>query len=573
MFLRKNYSNKTGRTYLSIVQGYRDTDGKNKHKTIKSVGYLDVLEKEYADPIAHFIAVTQTMDEQRKTTNKIPLTLDMAKRLMPDDVHRKNCGYLVFSKIYHELGLARFLNNAGRHEKFKYNSESIMRLLVYSRLMYPGSKRDAFLNKDLFFDRFDFSLHDVYDGLSHFNKIAEDLQKHLHEQMIKQYDRKTDLIYYDVTNYYFETDTQDELRKRGYSKENRRDPIVQMGLMLDKSSLPVAYKIFPGNTHDSQTLMPMLTEIRKKFGANRIITVADKGLNSGDNIVYSIAAGNGYIFSKSVRGASADFKEWIIDESGYEAEKNGSKIKSKIVPDVVVEYTDSQEGKKKKKKKVKLEQKWVAFYSPKYAARAKHKREEVLAKARKMIANPAQYKSAVDFGAASYIKNLKTDKNTGEILNIEETLLIDCDKITEEEKYDGYYAIITSELDETAQRIAALYKELWHIEESFKITKSVFEARPVYVQTQEHINAHFLICFICLLIGRIAEIRLGKKYTVENIRESLKKVECTRLDENIWLLSHVDEITIRIKEVFDFDFGLKYLKQSEVKNYLARSKL
>jgi transposase len=201
--------------------------------------------------------------------------------------------------------------------------------------------------------------------------------------MIEQYDRKTDLIYYDVTNYYFETDIQDELRKRGCSKENRKDPIVQMGLMLDKESYPVSYKIFPGNTHDSQTLMPMLTDIRRKFGAKRVITVADKGLNSGDNIVYSVAAGNGYIFSKSVRGASAEFKSWILEESGYEVGEGGSKIKSKIVPDVIVEYSDSQEGKKKKKKKVKSEQKWLVFFSPKYASRAKHKRDEILAKALK----------------------------------------------------------------------------------------------------------------------------------------------------------------------------------------------
>jgi transposase len=152
-------------------------------------------------------------------------------------------------------------------------------------------------------------------------------------------------------------------------------------------------------------------------------------------------------------------------------------------------------------------------------------------------------------------------------------LLIDYDKIAEEEKYDGYYAIITSELDETAQRITALYKELWHIEESFKITKSVFEARPLYVQTEEHINEHFLICFVSLLIARIVEKRLGNKYSIENVKKSLAKVGCSKLEENIWIFDYADEITAHAKEVLGIDFGLKFMTQSEIKNNLARTKM
>jgi transposase len=281
----------------------------------------------------------------------------------------------------------------------------MMRLLVYTRLLWPSSKRASFHNKNQFFDKFDFTLDDIYDGLSHFDKISDALQQHLHEQVVEQYKRKTDLIYYDVTNYYFETEKQDDLRRNGCSKEKRKKPIVQMGLMMDKDGLPVAYKTFPGNTHDSQTLMPVLTEIKKKYKTKRIITVADKGLNSGDNIAFSTALGDGYIFSKSVRGASEDFKSWVLDESGYR-ELNGSyKLKSKIVPDAEVAVTVAQDGKKRKKKKIKLEQKWIAFYSDKYARRAKRKRSEVIAKAQAMIKSPSKYKGILDYGAAGYIKN------------------------------------------------------------------------------------------------------------------------------------------------------------------------
>jgi len=407
MFLRKNYSKKTGRTHLSIVQGYRGADGKNKHKTIKSVGYLDILEKEYADPIVHFTALAKSMDAERKQSKTETITLDMEEQLERGIEMRKNYGSIVFSKIYHELEIDRFLNNARRHEKFSFNTEAMMRLLLYTRLLWPSSKRASFQNKGQFFDKFDFTLDDIYDGLTHFDKISDALQQHLHEQVIEQYNRKTDLIYYDVTNYYFETDKQDDLRRNGCSKEKRKKPIVQMGLMMDKEGLPVAYKTFPGNTHDSQTLMPVLTEIKKKYKTKRIITVADKGLNSGDNITFSTALGDGYIFSKSVRGASDDFKSWVLDESGYQELGEIYKLKSKIVPNAEISVTIAQDGKKRKKKKIKLEQKWIAFYSDKYAKRAKKKRSEVIAKAQAMIKNPAKYKGILDYGAAGYIKNLK----------------------------------------------------------------------------------------------------------------------------------------------------------------------
>ena len=447
-----------------------------------------------------------------------------------------------------------------------------MRLLLYSRLLWPNSKRASFFSKEQFFDKFDFDLRDIYSALTHFDKIAEKLQQHLHEKVVEQYNRETDLIYYDVTNYYFETETQDELRRKGYSKEGRKSPIVQMGLMMDKESLPIAYKIFPGNTHDSQTLMPMLAQIKKKFKTKRIITVADKGLNSGDNIVFNATLGDGYIFSKSVRGASADFKEWVVNSSGYRNIGDEYKIKSKLVPDAEIKITVRQDGKKKKKKTVRVEQKWIAFYSEKYALRAKHKRWEVLAKAADMIKNPAKYKGVLDYGAAGYIKNLKVDKDSGEILTASDVLYLDHERIAEEEKLDGYYAIITSELDDSDEHIVSIYKGLWRIEESFKISKSVLNTRPIFLQTEKHINAHMLICFIALLIGRIIEKRLDGKYTIKKITETLQKVACSNISQNIWLFDHADDITDNLNAAFGTNFGLKNMTLQEIKNNLSLAK-
>jgi transposase len=317
--------------------------------------------------------------------------------------------------------------------------------------------------------------------------------------------------------------------------------------------------------------MPMLATLKKQFDVKRVVTVADKGLNSGDNIAFSITLGDGYIYSKSIRGASEDFKEWVLDESGYRKTET-SKIKSKLVPDAEIQVSVEQVGNKAKKKKIKVEQKWIVFYSEKYAVRAKYKREETITKALKMIANPSKYKSTFDYGAAGYIKNLKIDKATGEISNIKETLLLDLQKIKEEEQYDGYYAIITSELDDSDENIINTYKGLWRIEESFKITKSVFKSRPIFLHIPEHINAHFLICFLALLIGRLVEKRLGGKHSIAEITRTLNKVSCTHLEQNIWIFDYANDFTDEINTVFNTDFGKKAMKLHEIKSNLAYTK-
>ena len=247
MYLRKATNKKTGRTYLSIVHNYRDKNTKSTRAVIiKSIGYLDELEKEYDDPIGFFTLEAKRLDEQRIAENA-SITFTFAKNeLIPtNSVNRKNFGYAALSKIYHELQIDTFLKNRQRHSKEKYDANAIMKLLVYSRLLYPASKKKTYDNRDTFFEKFDFSLDDIYRCLSLFNKHSDDLQLWLHERIKKQYNRNTDLVYYDVTNYYFEIDEQDDMRKRGVSKEHRPDPIVQMGLFIDTDGIPITYKLFP----------------------------------------------------------------------------------------------------------------------------------------------------------------------------------------------------------------------------------------------------------------------------------------------------------------------------------------
>lgn len=573
MYLKQATRKKTGRTYLSIVHGYWDTAAKqSRTRTIQKIGYLDELLADYQDPIAHFTAVAEEMENDRVASKKITIELESDAQLERGAANRKNFGHVVFSIVYHELEIDRFLKNARRHENFEFNTDAIMRLLVYSRLLYPGSKRAAVLNKAVFFDNFNFTLDDVYGALTHFDEISGAFQQHLHEKVTELYNRETDLVYYDVTNYYFEIDKQDDLRRRGAEKNHRPDPIVQMGLLMDKSGLPISYKLFPGNTSDSQTLMPVLTELKRKYGVKRIITVADKGLNSGDNIAYATVLGDGYVYSKSVRGASEEFKQWLFDQSDYRQISDSYKIKSKVAPDALIRVTVKQVGKKKYKKDEKVEQKWVVYHSEKYATRAKFKREEAIAKAVDMIENPAKYRRTFDYGAAGYIQNLKIDKDTGEITNIEDKLLLNTQKIEDEEKYDGYYAIVTSELDDTDEHIIDTYHQLWRIEDSFKVTKKVLGTRPMFLWTQEHINAHFLTCFTSLLIARLVELRLGGKYTIERITDTLRNVACSNIDQNHWLFDFADEVTDDINTAFGTDIGRKTMTLKEIKNIFGESK-
>ncbi|NLK66140.1 MAG: IS1634 family transposase [Campylobacteraceae bacterium] len=572
MFLRKNFFKKTGRTYLQIVHGYRDKEGKSKSKVIKSLGYLDELEKEYDDPITHFTQLAKQMDLERLENKQLTITVDTSSKINRDFMNRKNFGHVVFSKVYHELELDRFFNNKQRHERFKFNSNSIMKVLLFSRLLYPCSKKATVEIKDRFFDKADFTLDNVYDCLTHFDKIEKEAQQFIHEQITKQYDRDTDLIYYDVTNYYFEIDKEDDFRKKGASKEHSPNPIVQMGLAVDKQGIPISYRLFEGNTHDSQTLMPILKDIKKQYNTKKIIVVADKGLNSGDNIAFNSVLKDGYVYSQSVRGASEDFKSYVFEDEGYTWIGEDYKKKSRVIPTYINVTVGKYKNGKNKKKKFLIDQKQVIFYSEKYAERSKKKREAVLAKAADLIANPSKYQKATSYGAASYVSNIEFDKKTGEILDTGKKLFLDKEKIKKDEALDGYYAIVTNELDESDENIIDIYRGLWKIEESFKITKSSLDARPVFLTRKDHINAHFLICFLALTISRIVEIRLKNKYSVDKILNTLRLVSCSHMEANYYLFDYADEITDDINDVFDLNIGQKYMTLGEIKNIFAKVK-
>ena len=570
MFLKKT-PNKSGRINLAIVDGYYDkATKKTKHKVIESLGYLDELEKQYDDPIDYFTKRAKKLTEEKKARQApINFTFYDSDRLCVGDNLRKNFGYAALSKIYHELELDKFLNNRQRHTKESYDANTILKMLVYSRILAPASKKSSFDHREMFFEKTNYSIDDVYRCLSFLNKHKETIQVWMNDKIKENYGRDTSLIYYDVTNYYFETDEQNDFLRKGVSKEHRPNPIVQMGLFMDNNAIPITYELFAGNTNDCLTYRPNFGRIKKQFNLGRVISVADKGMTTGDNIWYTIntPAHDGYVFSMSIRGAEKSMKEYVLDDDGYVWLGKEYKRKSRKYPRTI--QVTSTSGKKIKKQ---VDEKQVVFWSEKYAKRAKAEREAALAKARDLAANPGSYTRATSYGAAKYVKKVDYDKDTGEILTASSILDIDEDLIREEEALDGYYMLLTSEMDTPDDKIIDMYRGLWRIEESFKITKSELEARPVYVWTREHIEAHFLTCFIALTISRILEMKLEHKYSTGRIIDSLSRAECSLLQQNYYVFDYYDEVLKDIGNVTNIDFSKRIRTLGEIKQVIADSK-
>ena len=573
MYLNIMNNKKTGKTRLSIRKGFRDKNGKVKNVTIQNLGDLDVLKQQFEDPISHFKDIVKQMNEQEKLDNlPITLTIDKNKHLLEGTDNNKNFGYVALSKIYHELEIDKFIKAKFQTRDFsEYKINNIMKLLVFARCLFPDSKKSTFENKDIFFENSNFSLKEVYNALTYIEPLKEQLQSYIYDHIQEQYKPKNECIFYDVTNYYFEIDDNDDFRKKGVCKEHRPNPIVQMGLFMDSLGLPMSYGLFPGNTNDCLTLKPMVQKLQKNYSVGRVIVVADKGLNTGSNIVYQKSIGNGYVMSLSVRNANQELKDFVLNENGYSVNSDKTyKKKSRLYPREV-EYIKTVNGKEVKAKTT-VDEKQVVFWSADYAKRAKAERQPAIDKAKDLIGNVQKYNKKNCYGASKYVKHLVFDKNTGEIIEAKSQLSLDEEKIAEEEKLDGYYVIVSSEMDKTDDEIIDIYRGLWRIEETFKVTKSELDDRPVFVSRKDHIEAHFLTCYLALVLCRVLQHKLDKKYSVEKILESLKKCNCQNLEENIYRFNFYDTVLKDIGNIVDIDFSLENRTLQDIKKILGNSK-
>jgi len=479
--------------------------------------------------------------------------------------------------------------------------------MTYSRIINPGSIKNCYENKNMFFEPYDLSLDDLYRALVPILSCKDDIFKALWDNTKDEYERDDSSAFYDCTNFYYEIEYDDEdtykkdengnllkdengkpilekkgIRKKGPEKNHRPDPIVEMGLLMDKTGIPLSYNIFPGNTSEKETIVPEVKKLKRRHNIEKVIVVADRGLNCSNNVIKIAGIDldrknrDGYVYGQSVRGADEEFKAWVLKQD-YEIDiiKEGDeeivfKHKSRVYPKKM--YVDRPDKGLTKSGKVKrqgitVDQKQMVYYSQKYADKQKRDREMVIQKAKDLIANPGAYTNATSYGAAGYVNNISFDKDTGAISSGKE-LSLNIDKIREDEKYDGYYSIVTSEENLSDLEIRKIYRGLAKIEETFKITKSEFKARPAFVRLEDHIDAHFLICFISLVIIRLIEADVKKKYSLKQVLETIKKFNCIHIGGNIYKLSNYKNTTQYLNRIYNIDLDFKQRTRADLRKIL-----
>lgn len=573
MYLKKT-KKPNGRVYVSITESFRDADGVQRNRTVRSFGYLDDLEREWGpDALARCEAIRDEMTaEAGERTAPQTLTIHPAEKVDMRADNRKNIGIAVPLAYYNLLGVERTIRNACRGRRLGFDCNAAMRLLVADRLLDRGSKLSAWGNRGKWFFEAELTDDDVYRSLDVLAASKDRIASAMNRAMASSGLRVPGgNVFYDVTNYYFEIDGPDGLRRKGVSKEHRPGPIVQMGLLQDRNGLPITYRLFPGNAVDCLTMIPVLADMKRDFGLERVIAAADKGLNCSDNIAALFARGDGFVFSQSIRGTKspAELREWAVSDEGYSERGEGFKVKSRQSwKTVTLKAGDSDDGKPHK---LKVPVKQVAFWSEKYARRAEHDRAEAVAKARELAANPARYDASIHYGAAKYLDGLAVDPETGELLEVARAVAFDEAKLEEERRLDGYYVIITSETSMPDDDVIDTYRGLWRIEESFKITKSDLEARPVWVRTPAHIEAHFLVCYVALAIARIMQLVTGFRHSARAMLDDLAAVSCTNAGGNWWLFDHRTELTDELFALIGRESPTKWMRTADIKSLLNKS--
>ncbi len=601
MYLHK-LKKPNGDIYLSIKEKYHVPGKGAREKTVKSLGYVSALKKTYGDPIAYFTQMAVEMTAQKKEEKSVQIFIDTAAKMTTETNDIKNIGYGVLKELYKQLEIDKFWNWKTRNLSIRYSVDRIFRLLVFSRILAPASKKGTFEDKNFYFEDFgDFSLDDVYHALDIICGNKEALQKWIYDHSEKICGRDLSVSYFDCTNYYFDIGRPDmdilddngtpvdengnpvpaKYRKRGPEKNHRSDPIVEMGLLMDRKGIPLAFDLFPGNESEKIHMRPVINRVKNEFPDSRIIFVADRGLNTSDNIYYlngdnkaDTNTRDGYVYGQSVRGADTEFKAWVLS-GGYTADKltddEGQEItfkhKSRIHPKELHVNVTKPGQKKPLKKKVSIDQKQMAYYSEKYARKQKADRETMIQRAEDLIRHPKKYDRVTSAGSAAYVRNISFRKDTGEIVE-GKALELDLEKIKEEEKYDGYYSIVTSELKMSDLEMRDIYRGLIRIEDTFKISKSEFDSRPVFVRTNNHIDAHFTTCFTALVLIRLLQAKLENKYPVGRIINSLRDYCCVPLDTNNYQFTYFDEILKSIGTAFEMELDNKYRTRQEIQRLL-----
>lgn len=570
MFLKK-ITQKSGRTKLCVYESYRE-GARTRQRTVRALGYADELAAEHDDPVAWAESVVEEMNAEREAERQsAQVEIHPMQLVDKRAANRRNAGCAAALAVYSGLGIEAVLRNRSRGRAFSFDLSAVMRLLVVERILEPGSKRAAWERRGRHFFRCDLSLDDVYRGMDELAAARDSVVAAMNRAIASSGGRDASSVYYDVTNYYFECDPDgpDGLRERGVSKERRPLPIVQMGMLQDADGVPISYRLFRGNTTDGQTMVPVLADMKAEQGIGRVVAVADKGLNNSDNIAALVGRGDGFVLSQSLRGTRSDagMKAWATSGDGWTTAGEDFRMKSmQGWKTLHLRAEDTADGRARDER---VPVKWIALWSGKYDRRAKAERARVIERARDLVAHPGRHARHTHHGAASYVRNVAFDDDGSVATNRE--LSIDEGAIAEAERYDGYYLICTSEVGWDDGRVLDTYRELWRIEESFRVTKSELEARPVFVWTTPRIEAHFLTCYVGLVILRLLQRATG--IHASRIREEIAAMSCSALCANWWLFDHrTDESDAMLEAVGVPELRRKNMRTGEVRAAFAKAK-
>ena len=451
--------------------------------------------------------------------------------------------------------------------KFKYDINAILSDLIYARILEPSSKRSSFKVASEFLEKPSYELHDVYRALDVLGNECDMIQAEVYKNSYFLGNRNDKILYYDCSNYYFEIEQEDGIKKYGKSKEHRPNPIIQMGLFMDGDGIPLAFSLFPGNANEQTSLKPLEKKVLGEFGCQKFIYCSDAGLASEDIRCYNHMGERAYIVTQSIKKLKKDEKEWALNMQGFKRVSDDTPvdITQLSADDKGLYYKEAPYTTKK------LHQRLIITYSPKYALYQKSIREKQIERAQTMLSSGSTKKNRKNPNdPARFIGTLAATKD-GETADIRHYL--DENRIEEEAKYDGLYAVCTDLLDDAVSDILKVSEGRWQIEECFRIMKTDFSARPVYLQDENRIKAHFLICFLALTIYRFLEKKLDAKYTCEEILDTLKSLNFAEVQEQGFIPTYKrTHVTDALHEACDFRTDYQFITKSQMKNIQKKSK-
>ena len=562
MFIRLSKGKYTKGPIVYLVEGYYDENKKVKQRTLKSFGYLSNLIKDNPNALSDLKNWAKEQTKLNKNKKMISINLDLDLK-QGSSAKALNYGYLFLEAVYNELEISKFMNDYQTTTKFSYPLDDILKLLVFSRCLNPESKIKTLSNKNSFFYEVpDVPIESVYRSLDHLAKIKDNLMYHIHQAISKKQKRDISLVFYDVTNYYFESDKTGGLRQNGVSKEKKKTGIVQMGLFIDNKGIPITYELFPGNTNDLSTMRPILEKIKKRYGLGKITIVADKGNNSGSNLAYIDSFGDNYIISQKIRGRGTKMSDIVLDQEGYQYSKDGS-FKHKAVKRV--RTVKNEDGTT-----YDVNEHMLCFWSENEELYQKNKRGLLDEKIEKYIETPSLLNASNSFGIKKYFKKIAIDSKTGEVIKTKPKYVFNEKKYLKDVSLDGYYAIVTNDLDLHPFDIIKSYRKLSSIEDSFRVTKTDLEGRPVYVSNDEHIQGHFLTCYLALTIYRLLQLKLDKIYPVHQLKQALNSASAVKLEKDIYLLHDTTNLFKELIKSYDSNIDYKYMALEKIRRELKK---